>query len=106
MEHLQTEYFECQCFSTEHVLRFIFAVDEKAGDPEVYTEVFLNPWEPWYKRVWKAVKYIFGYKCRYGHWDCTNLKPKDVVRLRKLCQEFEQWCKDHPDCGVHPSELE
>lgn len=65
-----------------------FSLDEVNGD--IYTSVFLNDYYPWYKRTWIALKYIFGYKSKYGHWDCFEMKPEDYVRFRKLLAKSEQ----------------
>jgi hypothetical protein len=45
-------------------------------DNELYTSVFLNQYQNVFKRVWIALKYVFGYRCKYGHWDCF------IMRLR------------------------
>lgn len=95
----ETRYVECACSSDEHVLRYTFDVnfDEKTRtfDPEIYTSVFLNGWLPWYKRTWRAIKYVFGYRCKFGHWDSTIMDPLQVVRLRKFLQEYEQFVMDN-----------
>ena len=55
-----------------------------------YTHLFfLNDWLPWYKRLYRAVKYIFGYKCKYGHWDVWIMDEKDIGRLREMVERFE-----------------
>jgi hypothetical protein len=79
-----TEFFECSCGSDEHTLRFVLNLDEK----EIYTSVFLNDYRNIFKRVWTALKYICGYKSRYGHWDCFNLRPEDADRLRALLDKI------------------
>lgn len=91
MKYLQNEYMTCECLSNEHTLRYVFCKSEKPGDDpsEIYTEVYLNDWRPWYKRVWVGIKYIFGYKCRYGHWDTFIMQREEATKLRKLLQEFE-----------------
>lgn len=77
-----TEYLECQCGSNEHTLRFVLSLDEEG--PEIYTSVFLGSY-PWgWKRLWTAIKYLFGYKCKYGHWGCFSMKPEDAFRLQGL----------------------
>jgi hypothetical protein len=68
-------YLQCSCYSPEHLLTFS-VWDE--GD--IYAHVFLAP-EVWYKRIWKGLKYIFGYKCCYGHFDEFILNPKDIDRF-------------------------
>jgi hypothetical protein len=82
-----SHYFECACFSDEHTLKFTLDKDEE--DPEIYTTVFLRHWNPWYRRVWIAIKYVFGYKCKYGHFDCFIMQPDDAKRLKGILEEFE-----------------
>lgn len=77
-----TEYFECSCASPEHTLRFVLDLDPE--DPGIHTEVYLGSY-PWgWKRLWVGIRYIFGYKSKYGAWDCFLLKPEDAPRLRSL----------------------
>jgi len=81
-----TRYVECRCGSDEHVLRYTLSVDE--DDQEIYTSVFLNHWKPWYKRWWHVIKYAFGYKCKYGDWDCTTMGEIEVDQLQAIIDEF------------------
>lgn len=80
---LKHAYFECACYSPEHMLRFTLA------DDELYAYVFLRP-EPLLARLWKAVKYIFGYQCRYGHFDEFVLRPEDAERLSYLLEKYKE----------------
>ncbi len=79
-----THYFECRCGSTEHTIRF--TLDKE--DNELHTDIYLNQWRPLWKRIWVGIKYIFGYKCKYGDWDCWILNKDDAKRLRDMCSEF------------------
>ena len=81
-----TEFFECACGGDEHTLRFI--VDTK--DKELYASVYLNNYRSIWQRVWVAVKYVFGYKCKYGHWDNWILNPEDAVRLKQMLERMEE----------------
>lgn len=85
-----THYIECDCNSNEHVLRFTIDLDEndEYPMPHVYTSLFLNQYRPWYARIWVALKYVFGYNCKYGHWDCTSLAVDKVNNLRDLLNQF------------------
>jgi len=77
---MATEYFECACFSDEHTLKFTY-------DPEVnelYTSVYLHQYGNLFRRLWVALKYVLGYRSKYGHWDCFLLRPEDAGRLRAL----------------------
>ena len=77
---MQTEYFDCDCYSSEHTLRLIY-------DPSEYPEesisfnVFLNQYRNFLGRIWIAIKYVFNYKCKYGHWDSFNLKKEDLDHI-------------------------
>ena len=77
---MKTQFFECSCFSSEHTLKFIY--DEK--DKELYTEIYLNQYRNLVKRTWVAIRYWFGYKCRYGAFDCFLFKKEDIKKLQKL----------------------
>ena len=74
----KTEFFECHCFAEEHTIKFSYEEEYN----ELYLSVFLNQYRPWWHRIWVATKYVFGYKCRYGHWDTWSLNVDDADRLR------------------------
>jgi len=80
MADQEVYHVDCQCMSEEHTIRFVYSPEEN----EVYTSVYLNNFEPWYKRIWLAIRYIFKFKPSYGHFDCTVLKPDDVLLLDRL----------------------
>jgi hypothetical protein len=80
MEKLQTSYYECQSESAEHTMRFVYDPDEN----ELYAEIQLVQYRNVFKRIWVAIKYVFGYQCRYGHWDCWLLKPEDCEGIGNL----------------------
>lgn len=74
---MKNDFFVCQCYSGEHTLRFMYDKD----NDELYTEVFLAQPNNFFKRCWIAIGYVFGYKCRYGHWDCWMLSKDDRQKL-------------------------
>jgi len=80
-----TEYFECACGGDEHTLRFIIDKEDK----RLYTSVFLNDYQSIWKRVWIAIKYIFGYKCQYGHWDYWIMRYEDIPRMREMLDKMD-----------------
>ena len=82
---MEEHFFSCQCSDFRHVFRFV--LDEKDGD--LWLEVQLNAWEPWYKRAWNALKYVFGQKVAYGYYDTTMVKPEEFDRLRALLDKAE-----------------
>lgn len=79
-------FFECACHCDEHVLRFTLDKEEK----EIYTSIFLNQYRPWWGRLWLAIKYVFGYTSKYGHFDCTILRDVNINKLRMMLDELER----------------
>lgn len=88
---MKIQYYECACGSSEHVLRFV--IDEDVEDPGMYMEVQLRQHRNWFHRIWVAVKYVFGYECKYGHWDCWLLDPRDTAGMIDLFQQHQKRCE-------------
>jgi hypothetical protein len=82
---MSTHYFDCQCTAAEHTLRFVMDDD----DGTLYTEVHLRK-EPLLKRLVNAVKYICGFTCKYGYFDCTILRPDEYNKLTDLLSQSKQ----------------
>jgi len=83
-EHL---YIPCSCSDAEHGLRFM--IDPNDIFP-LYCSVFLaehRGWRGFFRRCWLAIRYVFGYKCNYGHFSETLFEKWHVERLRDLCNE-------------------
>lgn len=79
MEH---ELFVCQCNNTEHQLIFSYFPDDE--DREVYVSVHLTPEYSIWRRIWMAIKYIFGYRSCYEHFDEFIFKHSDADKLQKV----------------------
>ena len=80
---LNHELFICQCDSIEHTL--IATYDEQEDlEPWVSLSVHLKQYFPWYKRIWVAIKYIFGHQSNYGAFDEFIFKKEDVNKLQKI----------------------
>jgi hypothetical protein len=79
---MKDELIICDCESTEHqmVLRYD---DDKDLGRMVYVEIHLVPLV-WYKRMWMGIKYIFGYKCKYGNFEEMILSPKHTRQVYDL----------------------
>jgi hypothetical protein len=82
MSLFEKHYFDCECHSDEHVFSFVFDPE----DGELILSTYLHQYQGFFKRIWTAVKYVFGYKSKYGHWDTTLLDAESIERLRDLCQ--------------------
>lgn len=59
------EMFICSCGSLEHQIFFWYWPEEK----NIYLEVHLITHDNFFKRLWAGLKYVFGYKSRFGEWD-------------------------------------
>lgn len=75
------DLFICQCYNTEHQLIFSYFPEEKE---DVYVSVHLIPEYRIWKRIWIAIKYIFGYKCKFGHFDEFIFKRTDADKLQSV----------------------
>ena len=85
-----SEFFECQCHSPEHTLRFVLNRNENwpIDPPEIYLSFYLSDSEPWWRRIRTGLLYTLGFSCvRYG-WNDVILKQEDSQRLRDMCDEI------------------
>jgi hypothetical protein len=41
----------------------------------------MHPGLAWHRRIWAAIKYVFGAESRFGHWDCTSIEYAKLVEL-------------------------
>lgn len=81
LANMEQEFFICQCNSPEHQLIFTYFSDEIGGD--VYVLVHLKPDSLW-ERIKNAIKYIFGYKSKYGDFDEFIFKKEDANKLQAV----------------------
>jgi hypothetical protein len=81
------EIFLCDCYSTEHQL--VFKHDPNEEYHELYIDVHLITWKNFFKRIWVSLKYISGYKCRYGHWDEFVFNKNDAERLIEILKKLK-----------------
>lgn len=80
----KTYYFQCDCSSQEHTIGIDFDTVEK----EVALHVQLFQYHSFFKRVVLAVRYIFGYQCKYGHWDTTLMNEEKFMDLYNLMSRY------------------
>jgi len=91
---IEIEYFDCDCHTPDHTVRFVYTPAEIDWKPELHIEVQLCKTKNIFQRIWAAIKYICGYECRYGHWDNTMIESKDLERLRDLVTKTHlEYCK-------------
>ena len=75
------KYFECVCSSSEHTFKI------HIEDKEAYLTIHLASL-PLFKRIIFAIKYIFGYSCKYGHHE-------EVILDKAKCEELKDCLNEH-----------
>lgn len=73
------EILICACHSVEH--QIVIQKDEE--DKVLYCSIHLLPL-PWYKRIVNGIKYIFGYRCKYGDFDEFLFDKKHITKLNQM----------------------
>ncbi len=92
------EIIVCECFSTEHQVAITYIqADNKDEADEMCFEVHLTPGKGFFKRIIGAIKYVFGYRSRYGDWDEFIFNPKDCEKLILYLQELKNSNRDRTD---------
>lgn len=107
------DYFECTCSSKEHV--FCVTSEQSDGDypPELFFNFQLIQPKNMFGKITTAIKYLLGYKCKYGHWDVVNLSEDDTnrllvllhqhrARLSKFSSELEKKNNEKDEIKHHP----
>lgn len=85
MKNLERTAVFCDCGGAEHQLLIIKDDDFPSDHREIIIEPHLINYHNFFLRLWIGLKYAFGYKCKYGHWDfivvsTNNYQPlKDAV---------------------------
>lgn len=69
----------CECSSMEHQI----VVSYNEDDNIVYCLIYLNNF-PFWKRLRAGIKYIFGYKCKYGNFEEFIFSPQHVDKIEKI----------------------
>jgi len=75
------EIFICGCGSVEH--QIIARLDDDTWGKDVFIAVYLKH-RSFFKRLIYGIKYIFGYKCRYGAFEEFILDPSDAGKLQEI----------------------
>ena len=90
---MHKKVIDCLCTEAEHCLHLRYFDDEsKPCEHLLYIEVYLQR-QRWYKRLWRGLKYIFGYKSRYG--DFTEI-VYDMEKGEELKIFLDEYLKAAP----------
>jgi hypothetical protein len=86
IDELKRDTLICQCHSLEHQYSFYYS-----NEDGLYCEPHLSTYLPFYKRLIVGIKYIFGYKSKFGAWDEFLFKLEDLNKL----EQFIKIAKDN-----------
>jgi len=75
------ELLTCKCGDVSHQLTIGYNLDEHE---EVYLSIHLVREYNIFKRLWIALKYVFGKRSIYGDFDEIVLSPLDAPKLQKV----------------------
>ena len=76
LEENKELFINCNCHAPEHILRFTYwPWEEDESDKYaklIDLDIFLES-PSFFRRVWRGVKYIFGFKTKYGSGHFTEI---------------------------------
>lgn len=82
------EIFRCNCGAPEHMVTVDLYEWKDFGDVDLYLQVTADQMYSWPKRVWLAIKFIFGYPSL--KWHSVDLEYDDVIRLEKVLARYKE----------------
>ena len=65
----------CDCLSVEHQIVISRYTDDSYNSKMVLAQIHLSSNRGFFSRLKHGIKYIFGYKCKYGDWDKFVFNP-------------------------------
>lgn len=83
---------ECTCWYADHQVQLHYSED--APYEGLYLTVHLTSPDNVFQRIWYAIRYIFGYKCRYGAWDELDLDRTDCQKVVTYLNDYIQISRD------------
>jgi hypothetical protein len=85
VEHKDLKVFlSCECSDPEHIV-IVSVWDWDDSHPDFNISVQARNWKPFYKRVWAALKYIFGADLV---WDDVLVDRKDIPKLQAAIDHY------------------
>ena len=98
MSYDESEIFICDCSDISHNVVFqLWDFGKDLSSPlwrpacsncELSMHVFLNDYPYFWKRVWLGIRYIFGYKSKFGHYDTVSFRYEDIPRMKAILDKF------------------
>jgi hypothetical protein len=82
------QHIECECGQKQHLINL--TLDADPGQPPFLDiHIQMNHYLGFFKRVWVAIKYIFGStSCKNLHWDCIVLGVDQAKQMNQIISTF------------------
>jgi hypothetical protein len=93
----ESQVLICDCHSDEHQILIHYDEDDR----EVYLHVHLASQGFWSRLIY-AIKYLFGYKSKYGAWDSFIFRRQDAHKLSGAAVFLTSPRVDPMDFHRHP----
>jgi len=77
----------CNCGWHEHQAWLSYHPDDELGWGEVYLTTHLVP-RGFFRRLWDAIRYIVGYRSRFGHFDEICISIEMATEIRDFLDSF------------------
>ena len=88
-DNIKTLYIRCDCRNLDDLV--VMEYDENDFKDRCYEMTFdyrLNHFQPWYKRIWIAFKYIFKRSHSNFHFSEIILNRQTIRRIHEFTGEF------------------
>lgn len=84
----ESVWIDCECLSAHHALR-IWHMNEEDWN-EFIIEMRVHNYQPFWKRVIHAFRYLFRIDDKLNYFDSFHLKPADVDKLCEMMHNFKR----------------
>jgi hypothetical protein len=71
------------CYDDEDVVQ-----SDGGWREQIVLEYHLSQYHGFFARIWHALKYVFGFRSRYGDWGTVLIGPKQAAELQKYFAEY------------------
>lgn len=69
----------CSCWDAEHSAQLTYF--DAPDDWEMTFSYHLSSFGGVLRRIRRAIKYVLGYKCRYGEWDTVLIEAREAKEI-------------------------
>lgn len=101
----ERHFLFCECGTIDHSAILQYWPDDEYPENELYLTVNLADTAPWWRRIALAVKYIFGWRSRYGHYTEMLLMPETVRGLVEFLEAYLGRDEDRFDPDIYTEEV-